>query len=791
VSQSDKQIYQNEFTRIRNAFGGDRGLFVVGLHSFMEMHMNRVMHDFEGEGGYNSKIKKPNDIPFWRKLELYGEYLLNVRGNSPHLRSFNDISAEHSVTNGVRHRFADISEDETRGAISNFRSFCAASGLASPVIDEISQSLQLWTDRVNIIDADKELSELQQNIVILHQQLEMSQADRSQVEQAAKDASRLEVELSKKDAEIQRLTRTAGQRKEKIDELRAQRHQLAQEAKAAESLLEQVAELRRANEALLRLSVLTRTRRDFEQHILRLSQDQSQAVKAIKSDEDFMVRGGAGSGKTVVLLEALKRALEDAARQGELFEEDGAGQFALLTYTRTLVKYDRYISSILEIVPASESGEARLSIDTVDRFIRSLWKRYCAGPGKADWFGVEIIYGRKEKEDIHEAISDLAADSDIDLAAHGLTPSGLFTEIERFLWSYGISEDEYVNQMIARTGLSGNLDGEARQAVWELSEKLKELFAENAVVVRNHACALMLEYLESGGDPGVLLGNEDSAGDGRLRSAYIDEVQDLPPIVLKLIRKISRHVVMAGDGAQSIYGPTTPLMRAGIDIRGRSRVLRMNFRNTIPMLELAESFRQKAGIGPADESERPSAFRPGPPVGFFAGKDDGEAKGMLFSRIRFFLDDLGYEPENVCVMAPALNILKGLAEQIGSELESEAVLVHRPEWEFIEPDEKGRVVHRGVEEFDFASSKGVRLCTLHSAKGLDFPVVLLYLPIGVRLKWMDMLSEDQRNRTMAGVLYVALTRALDHLEVIAGPKFGSEGAEAALLEAVESVRVEG
>jgi ATP-dependent exoDNAse (exonuclease V) beta subunit len=53
------------------------------------------------------------------------------------------------------------------------------------------------------------------------------------------------------------------------------------------------------------------------------------------------------------------------------------------------------------------------------------------------------------------------------------------------------------------------------------------------------------------------------------------------------------------------------------------------------------------------------------------------------------------------------------------------------------------------------------------------------------------LSEDQRNRTMAGVLYVALTRALDHLEVIAGPKFGSEGAEAALLEAVESVRVEG
>jgi hypothetical protein len=60
--------------------------------------------------------------------------------------------------------------------------------------------------------------------------------------------------------------------------------------------------------------------------------------------------------------------------------------------------------------------------------------------------------------------------------------------------------------MIARTGLSGNLDGKARQAVWELSEKLKELFAENAVLVRNHACALMLEYLESGGECGGAAG---------------------------------------------------------------------------------------------------------------------------------------------------------------------------------------------------------------------------------------------------------------------------------------------
>jgi hypothetical protein len=417
VSQSDKQIYQNEFTRIRNAFGGDRGLFVVGLHSFMEMHMNRVMHDFEGEGGYNLKTKKPNDIPFWKKLELYGEYLLNVRGNSPHLRSFNDISAEHSVTNGVRHRFADISEDETRGAISNFRSFCAASGLASPVIEEISQSLQLWTDRVNIIDADKELSELQQNIVILHQQLEMSQADRARVEQAAKDASRLEVELAGKDAEIERLTRTAGQRKEKIDELRAQRHQLAQEAKAAESLLEQVAELRRANEALLRLSVLTRTRRDFEQHILRLSQDQSQAVKAIKSDEDFMVRGGAGSGKTVVLLEALKRALEECGPAGGAVRRERGGAVR----PSDLYPHFGEIRPLYFLDPGDRSGLRIRGGPVVHRYGGPLYplglEALLRGAGEGRLVrGGGYLRAKGEGEISTRPSSDLAAGADIDLS---------------------------------------------------------------------------------------------------------------------------------------------------------------------------------------------------------------------------------------------------------------------------------------------------------------------------------------------------------------------------------------
>jgi len=52
--------------------------------------------------------------------------------------------------------------------------------------------------------------------------------------------------------------------------------------------------------------------------------------------------------------------------------------------------------------------------------------------------------------------------------------------------------------------------------------------------------------------------------------------------------------------------------------------------------------------------------------------------------------------------------------------------------------------------------------TLHSSKGLDFPVVLLYLPSLPTAGEFDEKSADSLARNL---IYVAMTRAMDNLNV--------------------------
>jgi superfamily I DNA/RNA helicase len=66
------------------------------------------------------------------------------------------------------------------------------------------------------------------------------------------------------------------------------------------------------------------------------------------------------------------------------------------------------------------------------------------------------------------------------------------------------------------------------------------------------------------------------------------------------------------------------------------------------------------------------------------------------------------------------------------------------------------------EAFSFGQSGAVRVSTLHSSKGLDFPVVLLYLPSLPAQGDYDEAAGDTLARNL---IYVAMTRAMDSLSV--------------------------
>jgi superfamily I DNA/RNA helicase len=56
----------------------------------------------------------------------------------------------------------------------------------------------------------------------------------------------------------------------------------------------------------------------------------------------------------------------------------------------------------------------------------------------------------------------------------------------------------------------------------------------------------------------------------------------------------------------------------------------------------------------------------------------------------------------------------------------------------------------------------VRVSTVHSSKGLDFPVVLLYLP---SLPIAGEYDEKAADSLARNLIYVAMTRAMDNLNV--------------------------
>ncbi len=75
------------------------------------------------------------------------------------------------------------------------------------------------------------------------------------------------------------------------------------------------------------------------------------------------------------------------------------------------------------------------------------------------------------------------------------------------------------------------------------------------------------------------------------------------------------------------------------------------------------------------------------------------------------------------------------------------------------------------DDFSFTDRGVVRLSTLHSSKGLDFPVVLMYLPELPPAREIDPAYQE---RLWRNLIYVAMTRGMDVVEVYADPAIGSD-----------------
>ena len=233
---------------------------------------------------------------------------------------------------------------------------------------------------------------------------------------------------------------------------------------------------------------------------------------------------------------------------------------------------------------------------------------------------------------------------------------------------------------------------------------------------------------------------------------FVDEAQDLTAATLRILKSSVREaVILAGDNDQSIFQPGFTWSRAGLDVSGATRILNINFRSTNQINQLAEKYRSL--IKGSDTENRPETFRLGPPVELHESKNEDEGFMQMIETVKLCIETLGYECENICLIAPQRKQLDKLKVMLKEELDMESSLVSEG-------------------TFDFAQQGIIRLATTQSCKGLDFPVVLFY--IDHRAHYLDVFDEEVSDKINRNMIYTALTRSIELLHVFM-PEKVSEG----------------
>jgi len=269
--------------------------------------------------------------------------------------------------------------------------------------------------------------------------------------------------------------------------------------------------------------------------------------------------------------------------------------------------------------------------------------------------------------------------------------------------------------------------------------------------------------------------NDGTIPGGQYRAVLIDEGHDLAEDWLRALAKMpegadskEQQLLLLYDDAQTLYtgrhSIDFSLSSVGIQAQGRTRILRVNYRNSEEICQYAEDFKHRfmtdtplnsEMTDEADEENENTAENEAQPIPILAAESGGGNSGIApeyrqaanrGEEIRTIADAIrawhaaGTPYGDIAV----LYYRKDQGRELGAALQQAGIPLQNP----ISSDERKH--YRPDPE-------KILLCTLHSSKGGEFPRVIIS---GVDTLHDD--SEEQRQQN-ARLLYVGMTRAQSHL----------------------------
>jgi mRNA-degrading endonuclease RelE of RelBE toxin-antitoxin system len=426
------------------------------------------------------------------------------------------------------------------------------------------------------------------------------------------------------------------------------------------------------------------------------------------------VSGSAGTGKTVV---ALHRAVFLARTNPD-------ARVLLTTFSDTLANVLR--TMLRRLIGNEPRIAERLEVHALNAIARRLYERNIGRP--------EIASDDVVRQLLKESAEQVGAQK---FSLHFLT-----TEWEDVVDAWQLSTWEAYRD-VARLGRKTRLPEKQRQILWAVFERVRAGLKSRGLITNSDLLSKLASHL------------------ARLRQppfefAVVDEAQDVSVAQLRFLAALGagrpNGLFFAGDLGQRIFQQPFSWKALGIDIRGRSKTLRINYRTSHQIRMQADRL-----LGPQvtdvdgnveDRRGTISVFNGPPPT--IKVLDTPAAETETASR---WLKDRiaeGVKPHEI-----------GVFVRSPAQLGRACAAMEKAELPF-------KVLDDNVE----TTSGYVSIGTMHLAKGLEFRAVAVMacddeiLPLRERIETVTDDSDlEEVYNTERHLLYVACTRARDHLLV--------------------------
>ncbi len=424
------------------------------------------------------------------------------------------------------------------------------------------------------------------------------------------------------------------------------------------------------------------------------------------------VLGGAGTGKTVVAMHRAKQLASHLSSQQRIL---------FTTFTANLAADIR--ENLRKICSLEELR--KIEVIHLDAWVNQFLKE--------SGFSAEIGY---------DEVIDPLWEQAVLLANNGLEFDVSFyaEEWNRVVIAQeALSLEKYVKA--TRNGRGTRLDRKKRMLIWKVFDNYQNLMKEKQVRDINTAMYESTKLLLAAG--------------GRPRYAHVivDEGQDFSDNAYRLLRALAgeeheNDLFIVGDSHQRIYRNHPTLSKCGINVRGRSSILKINYRTTEEIRRYA--FALLNGISfddlddDADLGDRCQSLTHGEKPVIKNFKDASGEFAFLVQEIKN-LQANGIALTDICIVART----KKLVDDYIAQLTKAGI--------------RSYAIKRNKS--DDRSFDGIRVATMHRVKGLEFKYVFVaavnnrIVPLPSAINKTDAVSEAESMTAEKCLLYVAMTRA--------------------------------